>query len=187
MDDKFKNKYRTQSFRLQSWDYGSSAAYFVTICTANREHFFGEIENNQMNLNLIGQAVKTEWLKTFKMRPDMNLQMGEFIIMPNHFHAIIIIGNNQYNTAIIDSSGDAMHCVPTKDKNKFGPQSKNLASIIRGFKSAVTTFARKNGNTNFGWQSLFHDVIIRDEKSFYNISNYIINNPKKWNEDTFKS
>jgi len=98
---------------------------------------------------------------------------------------------------------DAMHCVsanndpdpdPDPDPesifnlnfhdppppNKFGPQSKNLASIIRGIKSSVTTKAKISGNINFGWQSRFHDHIIRNSTEFYRIRNYIINNPANW-------
>jgi len=69
-------------------------------------------------------------------------------------------------------------------KNRFGPQSKNLASIIRGYKIGVTKNARKI-NPDFQWQSRFYDIIIRNQKSFYRISNYIINNPQKWKEDKF--
>jgi REP element-mobilizing transposase RayT len=195
MSEKFKNKYRITSARLQNWDYSTSGMYFITICTANREHFFGEIKKGKMHLNEIGQWVTQQWLKTFEMRPDMNLQMGEYVVMPNHFHAIIIIGDNKYNThrGALTHRRDAMHCVSTATAdattttatNKFGPQYKNLASIIRGFKSSVTTMARKNGNVNFGWQPRFHDHIIRNNKSFENISNYITNNPLQWKEDKF--
>lgn len=213
MSEKFQNKYRVPSARIQNWDYGSNAMYFVTICTKNREYYFGEIENGIMVLSEIGEIVKTEWLKTFEMRPDMNLQMGEFVVMPNHFHAVIIIGENEYNTisnanAVNDAVGngvgdgvggrDAMHCVSTvavavantvantdtKRHNQFGPQSKNLASIIRGFKSAVTINARKI-HADFAWQPRFHDHIIRNDESFHRISNYIINNPLKWMDDKF--
>jgi REP element-mobilizing transposase RayT len=200
MSEKYKNKYRIKSARLPNWDYGSNGMYFITICTQNREHYFGDIINGKMQLNEIGKIVKNEWVKTFEMRPDMNLQMGEFVIMPNHFHAIIIIGDNEYNTqrdTQRTQRRDAMHCVSTPatanttantntnvTKNKFGPQSKNLASIVRGFKIGVTKNARKI-HADFGWQSRFHDHIIRNEKSFKNISNYIINNPMNWNEDKF--
>ena len=82
-----------------------------------------------------------------------------------------------------------MHCVSTNIdtnpiKNRFAPQSKNLASIIRGFKIAVTKSAHKI-NSDFGWQSRFHDHIIRDDNSFQTISEYIVNNPSKWNDDKF--
>ncbi len=186
MSDKFQNKYRIPSARLQNWDYGANAMYFVTICTKNREYYFGEIAYAQMHLSEIGKFVETEWLKTFEMRPDMNLQMGEFVVMPNHFHAIIIIGENEYNMKHRMQCRDAMLCVSTTNEqiNKFAPQSKNLASIIRGFKSAVTINARKI-HTDFAWQSRFHDHIIRNDDSFQRISEYIRNNPVNWTVDKF--
>lgn len=179
MSDKFQGKYRIASARLQNWDYGSNAAYFVTICTKNRECFFGDIRNGEMYLNDVGKIVKSEWERTFEIRPDMNLYMGEYQVMPNHFHAVIGIGKNEYNSERDTNCRDAMHGVST-----FGPQSKNLASIMRGFKSAVTANARLI-NPDFTWQARFHDHIIRDKQSFQRISNYIKNNPKKWKEDGF--
>lgn len=198
--DKFQEMYRIESSRLKNWDYGTDAYYFVTICTQNREHFFGKIRDSKMALNEIGKIAKTEWLKTLVLRPDMNLKLGEFVIMPNHFHAIIYIGKNIYNSVrkdnaqvISEINKDAMHRVSAKEQNrtistekyksnKFGPQSKNLSSIIRGFKSSVTVESRKI-NQEFSWQSRFHDHVIRDKKEWYAISNYIKNNPKNWNED----
>ena len=183
MPIKFKNKYRIASARLQNWDYENNASYFVTICTQNRECYFGEIIDGKMQLSEIGNIVETEWIKTFEMRPDMNLYMGEFVIMPNHFHAIIVIGENEYNTQC--ERRDAMHCVSTTDSaNKFGAQSKNLASIIRGLKIGVTKCARLI-YAGFAWQSRFHDHIIRNEKSYKTISEYIINNTANWQNDKF--
>ena len=182
MTDKFKNKYRIPSARAGWWNYGNNAAYFITICTAHRENYFGKIVNGEMLLSEIGVITKSEWLKTPKLRHDMNLRLNEFIVMPNHFHGIICIDGNQYNRR----SRDAMHCVSTNlsYKNKFGVQSKNLASIIRGFKIAVTTYARKH-NIDFKWQSRFHDRIIRNEYEYQHIANYIINNPANWGNDKF--
>ena len=204
--EKFQNKYRISSTRLQNWDYRWAGAYFITICTQNREHFFGEIENGKMQLSEIGKIAEMEWLKTFELRPDMNLYQGEFVVMPNHFHAIIGIGENEFNrpsrigngnrrdamhcVSTNDNNKDAMHCVSTidtntnKPQNQFGPQSKNLASIVRGFKSSVTVAARKI-NPDFQWQSRFHDHIIRNEESFQKITNYIICNPANWQDDKF--
>ncbi|MCZ8198203.1 MAG: transposase [Flavobacterium sp.] len=186
---KFKNKYRIEPARLKNWDYAKSAAYYITICTANRKHFFGKIENEEMMYSEIGKIVELEWLKTPDIRPDMNIELGEFVVMPNHFHGIVFIGDNEFNGERDGERGggrDAMHLVSTDDiyTNKFGPQSKNVSSIIRGFKSAVTIHAR-NINPEFGWQPRFYDRIIRDAKSYEVISKYIINNPKKWFEDAF--
>ena len=192
--NKYQNKYRIPSTRLQNWDYGAMGSYFVTICTQNREHFFGKIEKtqcirslqNEMILNDIGKMVEKEWLKSIELRPDMNLELGNFVVMPNHFHAILIIGKNEFNSELGTESSrrDAMHHASTQI-NKFGPQSKNLASVIRGFKSAVTTYCKINGHTKFGWQPRYHDHIIRNSFEFERIQNYIANNIDNWKEDKF--
>jgi putative transposase len=201
---KFQNKYRIPSARLQNWDYRWAGLYFITICTENREHYFGEITDGNIILTEIGEIVECEWLKTFEMRPDMNLWTGEYVVMPNHFHAIIGIGENKFNSTgdcdVIDTrSRDAMHRVSTNNHdhnnhddnnpnhnntNQFGPQSKNLASIVRGFKSSVTISARKI-NPQFAWQPRFHDHIIRNDKSFQKIQDYIEKNVSNWTLDIF--
>ncbi len=192
MADLFQNKYRISSTRLQSWNYGNAGMYIITICTKNRECYFGEITIvrgrdamhgvSTMNPTEIGKIAYDEWFKTPELRPDMNIELGEFVVMPNHIHGIILIGDNAYNQD--NDRRDAMHGVSTEYKNQFAPQSKNIASIIRGYKSAVTTYARKN-NIPFDWQSRFHDHIIRSKDDHLKISNYIINNPAKWVDDKF--
>ena len=110
MADKFQNKYRIPSARLQSWNYGLAASYFVTVCTDNRRHFFGKIIGEKMILSEIGKFVEDEWNRTLLLRPDMNLEFDAFCVMPNHFHAIIIIGENEFN-----NRRDAMHRVSSDD------------------------------------------------------------------------
>lgn len=184
--DKFQNKYHIPSARAPWWDYAHAGVYFITICTQNRECYFGQVMEKEMILSEMGNTVNSEWLKTL----DMNLSMGEY--MPNHFHAIIVIGKNEYNQPIDTDEvfrKDTLHRVSTTTPanaaaNKFGPQSKNLASIIRGFKSAVTTLARKI-HAGFAWQSRFHDHIIRDDEEYQRIANYINTNPENWETDKF--
>jgi REP element-mobilizing transposase RayT len=185
--------------------------YYITICTKNRKCYLGEILDEEMILSEMGQVVYNEWLKTPERRPNMNLELGAFIIMPNHFHGILIIGDNDFNKqtekptqnggrdamhqngrdamhqngrdAMHQNGRDAMHRVSTGECcNRFGPQSKNLASIIRGFKSSVTTHARKN-DIVFAWQPRFYDHVIRSIDDYNRISNYIINNPANWHKD----
>lgn len=222
--EKFQGKYRIPSARLQSWDYASCGIYFVTVCTKERSHYFGQIVKNpidsshfKMNLSEIGNSVESEWIKTPELRPDMNLTLGEYQVMPNHFHAIVIIGENQFNTTKTNDnhsnpcdtySGTMYHVSvyekPSQEsdseldlqfistlennmihKNKFGPQSKNLGSIIRGFKSAVKMYAL-NHNLDFGWQPGYYDHIIRNKNEFNRITNYIRNNPDNWGKDAFR-
>ncbi|RZJ65071.1 MAG: hypothetical protein EOO45_17050 [Flavobacterium sp.] len=176
MAQKFHNKYRILPARAQWWNYASEAVYFITICTKAKAHFFGDIFDGEMQLSVIGKIVEEEWLKTFEIREDMNLEMGSYIVMPNHFHAIIGIGENEYNAHIVYRE-DNKH-------NNFGPQSKNLAAIVRGFKSAVTKSAKFYDPT-FNWQPLYHDHIIRNEESLNMIDRYIVENPMKWSQDKF--
>src|SRR5699024_4918630 len=177
---KFKGTYRIASTRLKGWNYGRDAIYFVTVCTKDRRHYFGEIINEKMNLSKIGEIVEIEWLKTFDMRPDMNLWMGAYIIMPNHFHAIIGIGENKYNKhrIVVETQ-----CIASLQqyKNQFGPQSKNLSSIIRGFKIGVTKNARLI-HSDFQWQPRYYDHIVRNNTSLNRISKYMLNNPKEWHK-----
>jgi len=171
--EKYQNKYRIKSARLEGYNYANAGMYSITICTANREHYFGEIIEGKMHLSEIGKIAQSEWFKTLEIRPDMNLQLDAFVVMPNHIHGIIIIGENEFN----DDCDDEY-------KNKFAPQSKNLASIIRGYKSSVTKQARILG-VDFNWQSRFYEHIIRSDREYKRISEYNINNPAKWVEDKF--
>lgn len=172
--EKFRDKYRIDTTRLPIWNYGWEAAYFITICTNNRIPFFGEIIDGSSYLSNIGMIALDEWKKTPVIRSDMNIILGEFMIMPDHFHAIIYIGHNEFNQGF---NRGTKHGASTN--NTFGPQRKNLASIIRGFKSAVTISARKI-RPDFAWQARYHDHIIRNEESYHRISQYIKDNPKNW-------
>ncbi|MDN5203402.1 transposase [Fulvivirgaceae bacterium BMA10] len=189
MKDLYQNKYRIATTRASWWDYGWNATYFVTICTQDRICYFGNIKKGEMRLSEIGVIANTCWLEIPKHFPFVKL--GNHIIMPNHVHGIIIIDkpgdgrlDDDQETQNFVSLPPQSHNDHTKPKNKFGPQSKNLASIIRGFKIGVTKNAR-HIHADFAWQPRYHDHIIRNYPSFQNISNYIKNNPSKWSEDRF--
>lgn len=104
MQNNFKNKYRIPSTRLQTWDYSKNGAYFITICTQNREHFFGNIQNGMMQLSEIGKLAERYWLEIPEHFPFVEL--GNFVVMPNHFHGILIINNipNSVETRFIASN-----------------------------------------------------------------------------------
>ena len=91
MTKKYKDKYRINSTRLKNWDYGGNALYFITICTKNREHFFGEITKGKMKLSEIGEIAKKCWLEIPEHFPFVKLD--EFVVMPNHVHGIILLTN----------------------------------------------------------------------------------------------
>jgi putative transposase len=189
----FNNKYRIDSARRKEHDYSMEGAYFITINTQGRKPFFGNIANGIMNHSELGKVVQAEWKRTVEIRKDMNVSLGEWMVMPDHFHAIVFIGTNQFNSnykvlysrndesskefILVDDIPDIfMH---NFKPNQFGPQSKNLASIVRGFKSAVTVYARKQ-RINFDWQPLFHCRVINSIQDLENIKLYIENNVKNW-------
>lgn len=183
--EKFQDKYRIPSARAAWWDYSTANAYFITICTKNRRPFFGHIRKGVMCLNAVGSIAHNAWLRTLALRKDMNVELGEFIIMPNHFHAVVVIGRNAYNQESHNQEGIGVPPLPTAGVGgTFGPQRNNLPAIVRGFKSAVTKEAR-TWNIEFAWQSRYHDHIIRNERSFTTISNYIVHNPDNWQQDKF--
>ncbi len=180
----FNNKYRIESARHPGWDYRNAGAYFITICTKDRFCYFGECTDGEMVLNDAGRIVETEWLKTREIRQDMNLTLGEFVVMPNHFHGIVIVGENQYNIDSVETHCNASLQPVSSTQNQFGPQCKNLSFVIRGFKSAVTTQVRTIV-PDFAWQPRFHDHIIRNRLEYERIENYILNNPANWTNDKF--
>ncbi|MGA1977130.1 MAG: transposase [Bacteroidales bacterium] len=182
----FRNKYHIGSIRYRGYDYSSPGEYFITICTKNRISYFGKINDGKMILSELGNYLQNEWLKTPNIRPDMNITLDEFVVMPDHFHAIIIIGENPYNknhnmgNGRITMHGDSAESIQNNQyKNQFGPQSKNVASIIRGIKSIVSTYAKKT-KQDFQWQSGFHDRIVRSNSGLNRIRKYIRENPAKW-------
>jgi len=181
------------STRLQNWDYGWNASYFITICTQNRAYYFGDIANTKMQLSEIGEIAQKYWLEIPNHFPFV--EMGEFIVMPNHVHGIIVINkfndgrNNRKNDVETPNLGVSTIPKNTTNTTVTAPASEKwkpatLGVIINQYKRIVTINARKI-HSDFGWQSRFHDHIIRNEKSFQKIENYILDNPLKWTDDKF--
>ena len=132
-------------------------------------HFFGEIVNDKMALSPLG-IVANEYLHAIPTHHSFS-EVDVHTVMPNHIHAIIKINKPHASAGV-------------EEVNKFGPQSGKLGSIIRGYKSAITTYANEM-QIPFKWQGRFHDHIFRDEEAYIKIYNYIINNPKNWKDDKF--
>lgn len=191
----FKNKYRIKSDRLEGWDYSNAGAYFITICTHNRIHHFGKCQNGQMQLSTIGLIVQGCWFEIPRFNPQV--QLGSFIVMPNHVHGILILDEMGGSDTTMNSDTNAVETLQcnvstmgehksSKFYQKISPEPGSISTIIRSFKSACTKHINKTfPNSGFKWQARFHDHIIRNEQSYHRISNYINNNPKVWKEDRF--
>jgi len=173
---KFQNKYRVPSTRLEGWDYSENGYYFVTICTKDKKHYFGKIENEEMKLSEIGKIVAEEWQKTENIRK--NIELDKWVVMPNHFHAIVVINNE--NTPV----ETPRRGVSTKRHKNHKPEWKpnSLGSIINQFKSICTKRIREI-NPDFSWQPRYYDHIIFTDREYNEIQDYILNNVANWEKD----
>ncbi len=135
----FKDKYRIESIRLPGHDYSSPGAYFITICTHNRQCLFGNIVDGEIMLNKFEEIVKTEWQKTGIIRP--NIVIDAFIIMPNHLHGILIINDDfcycRDTLPRVSTIGQKIN--ENNQIEQFGKPTKNsIPTIVRLFKSTTT-------------------------------------------------
>lgn len=197
-------KHHRRSIRLPEYDYSQEGAYFVTICTHNRECLFGNVVNGEMRLNHFGTIVFDEWMRTQNIRAEIT--MDEFIVMPNHIHGIVWITTARTN--------DHIATVPTNDhiatvgangrsplrlrrerrrerqrERRTNMGSKTLSSLVAGFKPAVTTRINQIRNTPGMpvWQRNYWEYIIRDENDLNRMCEYIKNNPLRWDMDRNKT
>ncbi|MFM5987826.1 MAG: transposase [Sphaerospermopsis kisseleviana] len=194
-----------RSIRLKGYDYSQIGAYFVTICTHQRNCLFGEIVDGEMKLNTNGEVAKGCWLSI--PRHFQNVELDEFVIMPNHVHGIIIIVNSEakqdFSQSFSDGKGEALanfnyqqqqnlssQCfAPTvpgiKQVKINGTKPQSVAAIIQNYKSVSTRRVNRinKAQGNVIWQRNFHEHIIRNEEELKNIRQYIVNNPINWAED----
>ena len=175
---KFKNKYRIESSRLQGYDYSQNGMYFITICTKDREHFFGEVENGKMELNEVGKMADQFWQEIPKHFPFVKLDVHQ--VMPNHVHGNVEI----LPCARRDEALPRLYTGAHPQMSKISPKPGSLAVIIGSYKSIVAKMIRKQLNPiTFAWQSRFYDHIIRNEIELNKIREYIITNPEMWERD----
>ncbi|MCK4635541.1 MAG: transposase [Candidatus Moranbacteria bacterium] len=178
-NQKYNSKiHHRKSIRLQNYDYSQNGYYFITICTKNKENYFGKIKNQKMFLNKFGKIIKEYWLKIEEVHNFVKLD--KFVIMPNHIHGIIIIDKNDYYNV-----GICQWQTPTEQQNikNINLPKKSIPSLINHFKGAVKKLANKNNYENFTWQRNYYEHIIRNEKSLVKIQEYIICNPATWEDD----
>lgn len=205
MQKRFRNKYRIASARLAGWDYGWDGAYFVTICTHEMVCILGKVIADEstdeviVQLSEVGQIADDTWQQIPKHFSFARL--GEHVVMPNHLHGIIIIDKPQESEDGTKKSTEAIrwlsdHRVSSPNKHSHGSQPEtpggitgtknpmlhdNLSRAIRWYKGR-TTFECRKILPDFAWHPRFNDHIIRDGDEFEKISNYIINNPRKWHQ-----
>jgi putative transposase len=199
-------KHHRRSIRLPDYNYAQSGAYFVTICTYQKQCWFGDIKQGKMQINQIGQIVMQEWLKSSEIRQE--IELDEWVLMPNHLHGIVWIKNQAedqkkglhseglhsgglhsggLHSGGLHSEGlhsEGLHRKPLRIE-KICLKSRSLGSFINGFKCSVTRCInriRNNSDIPF-WQRNYYESVIRDEQHLSNIRQYIYDNPQNWEHD----
>ncbi len=173
-----------RSIRLKGYDYTQAGAYFITICSYQRGHVFGEILNGEMKLNAWGEIARAEWFKTAALRDNVELYDEEFVVMPNHVHGIIWLNENvgalrrNIPVNVVEIKRAEQHSVPTVKPDSLG-------AIVRAYKSAVTYAINGLEKSRGGviWQRNYYEHIIRNEKELNTIARYIYYNPFNWQLD----
>ena len=193
------DRHHRRSIRLRGYDYSRAGAYFLTICTHQQTMLFGEIIDGEMALNELGHIVEQEWAESERIRAE--IQLDEWVVMPNHFHGIVWISRDVEIDAQHFGRGDrpvaptstsvnhpAQLDIPTSTPVvPTGPKSKSIGALVAGFKSAVTksinTIRRTPGSPV--WQRNYYEHVIRDEAALNRIRQYIIENPALWDKDMY--
>jgi len=196
--------HQRKSIRLKGYDYSQAGLYFVTICCQNREHMYGRIENGKMILNEPGLMIEKWYYELENKFPDIKCR--EMVVMPNHFHCIIenvgadprVCPNINKITKPI-SGGQSLTALGEQPSVLLGEQplvllgehvGSPLHSVVQWFKTMSTNEYIRGVKTKHWqrfdgklWQRNYWEHIIRNEKSYYTISDYIRNNPQKWDDD----
>jgi len=182
------NIHHRRSIRLKDYDYSQSGLYFITICCQDKICRFGKIENTEMILNELGIIAHNEWGKLPERYP--NVELNAFQIMPNHIHGIIMLNTvgagftpAQYN----ENRTTANMATTNRTTARVAP---TIGDIVGAYKSLVANgcldiYKTKNEIMGKLWQRNYYEHIIRNEQSYQNISEYILNNPTKWLDDKF--
>jgi len=156
-----------RSIRLQGYDYSRPGTYFITICTHDQEYLFGNIIDDVMHLNDMGQVIAESW----EWLADQygHISLGEWVIMPNHLHGLIVI---------TDDYRGGSRTAPTG-------KCKPVGQLIGAFKTVSTKRINEMRQTPGAklWQRNFWEHIVRDESEWHRIRQYIQNNPAQWRQD----
>ena len=160
-----------RNLRLPEFDYSQPGAYFVTIVTQDRKLLFGDVRHGKMILNETGEMVTELWLAI----PEhfSNVELGEFVVMPNHIHGIVSIINV-----------GTTHASPLP-KLTNGPKPGSIGAIVGSFKSATSKRNKdltKSHNDHL-WQRNYYEHVIRNERDYQAIYDYILANPENWEKD----
>jgi REP element-mobilizing transposase RayT len=175
MSDHDPDAHHRRSIRLKGYDYSQAGAYFVTICTHERKHLFGDIVDGAVKLSEMGKIAGDEWFKTAELR--RNVELDAFVVMPNHVHGILV-------TFDVPGEGTATPC----PYNGFGrPKAGSLPVIVGAYKSAVSRriISALGPADKMIWQRNYYEHVVRNEHELNRMREYIEYNPANWGQDKY--
>jgi len=169
------HNHHRRSIRLKGYDYARAGAYFVTICTRNRECLFGEVVDGKLWLNDAGRIVADVW-EWLGIQYDY-VELDEWVVMPNHLHGIIVI--------VDDDRRGGSRTAPTRTAPTPPTQRKPIGRLVGAFKTVSTKHINEHRGTPGVpvWQRNYYEHIIRNDPSLQRIRAYIANNPLRWHHD----
>ena len=173
--NRFQNKYRIESARA-SWHNYDGGSYFITICTKNREHFFGEIKDGKMMLSEIGKYADEQFKNASSHYPYAEIPL--WTIMPNHLHSIITISSSRdgvHTVSTTEPSSRWLSDTVNETMQEISHRKGSLSVVVGGLKRSITHYATQNALV-FSWQPRFHDHIVRDIPEMNRIADYMENN-----------
>jgi len=178
----FKPKFDRHSIRLTDYDYANPGGYFITICVQDRRCVLGDVNDSKAVPSPIGKIVEEAWQSIPSHFYGINLDLN--VIMPNHFHGIIIIEDTR-----LDGRGEVPSPINTVIKGGVTPplRKPTLGQIVGYFKYLSSKKINESMNLppNRFWQRNYYEHIIRNEQDLHNARKYILENPLKWEEDEF--
>ena len=175
------------SIRLQSYDYRTAGAYFVTICTFQKEPVLAGIVNGEMRLTPLGEVVRGCWNEI--PRHFSHVEQDEFVVMPNHLHGIIVINNAVINVGA-QHAAPGVYMADVERAQRAAPLRNvlpaSLGAVVRSFKSACTKRINELRATPGlpVWQRNYHERVIRHDNELHALRHYIQSNPARWEEDS---
>lgn len=180
--DNSQNRFHRRSIRMKGYDYSQPGAYFITICTHQNQSFFGKIVDGEMQLNDLGKVVQFTW-DDLVNHVD-NIELGPFVIMPNHVHGIIQITAPDVGAGL-DKEGSVR--AGSEPAPTTSSSHTPLSEIVRQFKTfsarRVNNLRKSTGDPV--WQRNYYEHIIRNNESFQKIGDYILTNPIQWENDRY--
>ena len=169
--------------RKQDFDYSNDAVYFITICTKDKLHHFGKIQNGKINLSEMGKIAENQifWLE--KQYPYFELH--NFVVMPNHVHFLFGINRDFSTNDFVEIPVGFRTSHDLSLRNDEQIKIKSVSSLMGAYKTTVSKQIHQTGHSDFLWQRSFHDHIVRNKERYDQINNYITTNPENWNKDKF--